>query len=225
MHMVSTRWIDNSTFLFLRKHTHKDSTSSENNIPGTRTPGSIVAVFSEELSSWGGPFYISQQQNSLTQDVMGPSVPVPPPIPPAIQPPALIPVATQVANLQPKFQRAPEDSGLNPSSFRKRAPKTGLAMSDTQTLACKYYLLTTMIQFTDFCWPGDAPALQISTHDDIAMSAIQKSLAILSGNSLATKLPSISPIAGLLLRALTMRDVRVTHISSDKCADKCASRK
>lgn len=161
---------------------------------------------------------------------MGPSVPVPPPIPPAIQPPAPIPVTTRVANLQPKFQRAPEDSGLNPSSLRKRAPKTGLAMSDTQTLACKYYLLTTIIRFTDLYWPADAttisaPAWQISTHDDIAMSAIQKSLAILSGNSLETKLPSIAPIAGLLLRALTMRDVRVTHISSDKCADKCASRK
>ena len=48
------------------------------------------------------------------------------------------------------------------------------------------------------------------------MSAIQTSLAVLQqGSSLATHLPFIAPIAGLLLQALTMRDVRVTHISSD----------
>lgn len=51
-------------------------------------------------------------------------------------------------------------------------------------------------------------------HDDIAMSAIQASLADLyEGSSLASKLP---PIAGLLLQALAMRDVRVTQTSSDK---------
>lgn len=105
----------------------------------------MVAGFSEELSSWGGPFCISRQQNSLSQDATGPSVPVPPPIPPAIQSPALIPVATQVANLKPKFQRAPDDFGLIPSSPRKGAPKTGLAMSDIKTKACKHHLLTTII--------------------------------------------------------------------------------
>ncbi|KAF8258924.1 hypothetical protein EI94DRAFT_1814322 [Lactarius quietus] len=43
--------------------------------------------------------------------------------------------------------------------------------------------------------------------EDIAMSAIQTSLAVLmEGSSLATKLPFIAPIAGLLLQALTMRD-------------------
>ncbi|KAH9040447.1 hypothetical protein EDB85DRAFT_139111 [Lactarius pseudohatsudake] len=51
------------------------------------------------------------------------------------------------------------------------------------------------------------PAWQIGTHDDIAMSAIQTSLAALKeGSALATKLPFIAPIAGLLLQALTMRD-------------------
>ena len=46
------------------------------------------------------------------------------------------------------------------------------------------------------------------------MSAIHTSLADLyEGSSLASRLP---PIAGLLLQALTMGDVRVTHTSSDK---------
>ncbi len=49
-------------------------------------------------------------------------------------------------------------------------------------------------------------------HDDIAMSAIQTSLAVLKeGSSLAAKLPYIAPIAGLLLQALTMRDARIIH--------------
>jgi hypothetical protein len=48
------------------------------------------------------------------------------------------------------------------------------------------------------------------------MNAIQTSLAILQeGSTLASKLPFIAPIAGLLLQVLTMRDARVTHISFD----------
>ncbi|KAH9036433.1 hypothetical protein EDB84DRAFT_1186894 [Lactarius hengduanensis] len=51
------------------------------------------------------------------------------------------------------------------------------------------------------------PASHIDTHDDVAMSTIQTSLAVLKeGSSLAAKLPYIAPIAGLLLQALTMRD-------------------
>ncbi|KAH9167312.1 hypothetical protein EDB89DRAFT_133530 [Lactarius sanguifluus] len=51
------------------------------------------------------------------------------------------------------------------------------------------------------------PVWYIDTRDDIAMSAIQTSLAVLKeGSSLATELPFIAPIAGLLLQALTMRD-------------------
>ncbi|KAH8986541.1 hypothetical protein EDB86DRAFT_2244766 [Lactarius hatsudake] len=51
------------------------------------------------------------------------------------------------------------------------------------------------------------PVWCIDTRDDIAMSAIQTSLAVLKeGSSLATNLPFIAPIAGLLLQALTMRD-------------------
>ena len=37
----------------------------------------------------------------------------------------------------------------------------------------------------------------------------------MAGSSLASKLPFIAPIAGLLLQALTMRDARVPYISSD----------
>ncbi len=48
------------------------------------------------------------------------------------------------------------------------------------------------------------------------MSAIQTSLAVLKeGSALATKLPYIAPIAGLLLQALAMRDACIKHISSD----------
>ena len=78
-----------------------------------------------------------------------------------------------------------------------------------------------MTRFANRFWPGDAaiisdPAWHIATHDDVAMSAIQTSLAALKeGSALAAKLPYIAPIAGLLLQALTMRDVCVTHLSSD----------
>ena len=48
------------------------------------------------------------------------------------------------------------------------------------------------------------------------MGTLQTSLAVLvAGSSLASKLPFIAPIAGLLLQALTMRDVRGTYIFSD----------
>ncbi|KAI9439180.1 hypothetical protein H4582DRAFT_121855 [Lactarius indigo] len=47
----------------------------------------------------------------------------------------------------------------------------------------------------------------IGTRNDLVMSAIQTSLAALKeGSSLATRLPYISPIAGLLLQVLTTRD-------------------
>ncbi|KAH9164617.1 hypothetical protein EDB89DRAFT_402434 [Lactarius sanguifluus] len=51
------------------------------------------------------------------------------------------------------------------------------------------------------------PAWQIDTHDNVAMGAIQTSLALLKeGSSLATNLPFIAPIASFLLQVLTMRD-------------------
>ncbi|KAI9443826.1 hypothetical protein H4582DRAFT_1040522 [Lactarius indigo] len=51
------------------------------------------------------------------------------------------------------------------------------------------------------------PACHIVPHDEITMSTIQTSLALIKeGSSLATKFPFIAPIAGLLLQALTMRD-------------------
>ena len=65
-------------------------------------------------------------------------------------------------------------------------------------------------------------------HDDVAMNAVQTGLAVLQvGGSLAEKLPFIAPIAGLLLQALTMRDVRLTHIFplTIPCSDECVSRK
>ncbi|KAH9014358.1 hypothetical protein EDB83DRAFT_273549 [Lactarius deliciosus] len=54
---------------------------------------------------------------------------------------------------------------------------------------------------------GTTVVSNIGTHGDITMSAIQTSLAALKeGSALASKLPFIAPIAGLLLQALTMRD-------------------
>jgi hypothetical protein len=48
------------------------------------------------------------------------------------------------------------------------------------------------------------------------MNTIETSLSIFQeGSSLACKIPFIALIAGLLLQALTMRDARVTHMSSD----------
>ena len=48
------------------------------------------------------------------------------------------------------------------------------------------------------------------------MNAIQASLAVLqAGSSLASKLPFIAPIAGLLLQALTMRDACISYIPFD----------
>ena len=45
------------------------------------------------------------------------------------------------------------------------------------------------------------------------MGTLQTSLAVLQqGSSLAAKLPFIAPIAGLIVQALAMRDVRVTYI-------------
>ncbi|KAF8271623.1 hypothetical protein EI94DRAFT_1796948 [Lactarius quietus] len=62
------------------------------------------------------------------------------------------------------------------------------------------------------------PAWNVDTHDDIAMNAIQTSLAVLqTGSSLAAKLPFIVPIAGLLLQVLTMRDAREVKQCKEEC--------
>ncbi|KAH8986538.1 hypothetical protein EDB86DRAFT_2244813 [Lactarius hatsudake] len=88
---------------------------------------------------------------------------------------------------------------MSPKQFfrnlKQRVRKSRPAMSSDQVpLAAR----TTVIP---------EPAWQIDTHDDITMGAIQTSLALLKeGSSLATNLPFIAPIAGLLLQALTMRD-------------------
>ena len=113
-------------------------------------------------------------------------------------------------------------SRMPPFSLRKRFRRSRPARktSDNQPSASMYYLGATTIPFADYFCPGGTtvisdPACYVSMHDDIAMSTIQTALAVLQeGSSLAAKLPFIAPIAGLLLQALTMRDVRVRHISS-----------
>jgi hypothetical protein len=48
------------------------------------------------------------------------------------------------------------------------------------------------------------------------MSAIKTSLSALQvGSAFATKIPFIAPVAGLLLQALTMRDVSRSYIPSN----------
>ncbi|KAH9072075.1 hypothetical protein EDB83DRAFT_193762 [Lactarius deliciosus] len=75
-------------------------------------------------------------------------------------------------------------------SQKQRIPGSHPATSDDQPLA-----------------HGTTVVYNIGTHGDITMSAIQTSLAALKeGSALATMLPFIAPIAGLLLQALTMRD-------------------
>ena len=104
--------------------------------------------------------------------------------------------------------------------LRLRRRKSRPPTPHDQPPARKYHIGTTIISFSDFFWPGDATiihdtASHIDTHDDIAMGAIQTSLAVLmAGSALASKLPFIAPIAGLLLQALTMRDVRLAYVSS-----------
>ncbi|KAF8269793.1 hypothetical protein EI94DRAFT_1828684 [Lactarius quietus] len=79
-------------------------------------------------------------------------------------------------------------------SLRKRRRRSRHATSDDQTPARVIAFVSDL-------------ALPIDTHDDIAMSAIQTSLAVLQeGGAIASMLPFIAPIAGLLLQALAMRD-------------------
>jgi hypothetical protein len=58
--------------------------------------------------------------------------------------------------------------------------------------------------------PNPVSSGQTGGHGDVAMNAIQTSLAVLKdGSALVTNVPYISPIAGLLLQTLTMRDVSI----------------
>ncbi|KAI9440582.1 hypothetical protein H4582DRAFT_1477861 [Lactarius indigo] len=83
---------------------------------------------------------------------------------------------------------------FKPFSFKQRTRSSRPATSDDQPPAHGTAIAS------DIAW-------NIDTHDDVAMNAIQTSLALLKeGSSLATKFPFIAPIAGLLLQALTMRD-------------------
>ena len=128
-----------------------------------------------------------------------------------------VPTLSSHHNHHPTLSKMPFKS----FSLRRRRRRSCPATSDDQPPACKYSLGSTIISFADCFWLDDAtiipdPASDVDTQDDVAMNAIQTSLAVLmAGSSLASKLPFIAPIAGLLLQVLTMRDVRVTYISSD----------
>ncbi|KAH9008181.1 hypothetical protein EDB83DRAFT_648664 [Lactarius deliciosus] len=99
--------------------------------------------------------------------------------------PFYLPITTDVLSRMPKLfsreQRTRRSRPETPSDLPPAHGTTGPVVSD--------------------------PVWYIDTCDDIAMGAIQTSLAVLKeGSSLATNLPFIAPIAGLLLQALTMRD-------------------
>ena len=101
--------------------------------------------------------------------------------------------------------------------MRKSRPAT----SDNRPQTRKHDLRTSIVSLTDHFWPADAATLSggasnIDAPDDIAMNAIQTSLAVIvTGSSLASKVPFVAPIAGLLLQVLTMRDASVPYISTD----------
>ncbi|KAH9014183.1 hypothetical protein EDB83DRAFT_2321561 [Lactarius deliciosus] len=86
--------------------------------------------------------------------------------------------------------RMPSNLFSRKQSKKQRIPRPHPATSDDHPVAH----VTTVVS-------------DIDTHGDITISAIQTSLAALKeGSALATKLPFIAPIAGLLLQAFTMRD-------------------
>ncbi|KAH9036412.1 hypothetical protein EDB84DRAFT_1482867 [Lactarius hengduanensis] len=111
---------------------------------------------------------------------------------------------------------------FNPFSRKQRIPRPRPATSDDQPLARKYYPGATTVRLSDCFWPdgtvvrASGLVWYIGTHGDISMGTIQTSLAALKeGSALATNVPFIAPIAGLLLQALTMRDARVTYTFPD----------
>ena len=128
----------------------------------------------------------------------------------------------------------PLSSRMRSKSLKKlfRRSRTASETSNNQPSASKYYLGTSTIPFADCFWSDTTTVVsdldwEVAPPDDIAMSTIQTSLVFLQeGSSLAAKLPFIAPIAGLILQALIMRDVRLTQSPlTVPCSDECASRK
>ncbi|KAH8976973.1 hypothetical protein EDB86DRAFT_3012178, partial [Lactarius hatsudake] len=79
-----------------------DSLPSGNDTPRTNARGSMVALFSAELNSWGGGFCVSQRRATTP-------VSVSPPIHPVVQMSTPIPVATQAPTLQPRSRPSPQN--------------------------------------------------------------------------------------------------------------------
>ena len=98
------------------------------------------------------------------------------------------------------------------SSRMQRRRKSRPTTLDNRPQTRKHDQGSSIVYLTDHFWPADATTLSdaasnIDAPDDLTMNAIQTSLAVLvTGSSLASKVPFIAPIAGLLLQALTMRD-------------------
>ncbi|KAI9460153.1 hypothetical protein BJY52DRAFT_280879 [Lactarius psammicola] len=83
---------------------------------------------------------------------------------------------------------------FRPFSFRKKTRRTRPAILGDQSSTPRGAIIPASAEMAD-------------ARDDGAMSAIQMSLtALFEGTSLATKLPYISSVAGILLQVLTMRE-------------------
>jgi hypothetical protein len=85
------------------------------------------------------------------------------------------------------------------------------------------------VQLVDWSYlatrPDPAPSGQIGGRMDTAMGAIEVSLAALKdASALTAKIPFISPVAGLLLQALTMRDASILLLPQSSLSYHCAHR-
>jgi hypothetical protein len=111
-----------------------------------------MAMFFEELSSWGRLF-CSSQCGIASLDATGPSVPMSPLICPAIHTPAPIPVAAPT--LRPQAQRAPDvPIHSKPFFLRQRIRQSHHSVTRNQG---KYQLRATiksffLIVFSRFCF-------------------------------------------------------------------------
>ncbi|KAH9174158.1 hypothetical protein EDB89DRAFT_1904657 [Lactarius sanguifluus] len=106
-----------------------DPLSSENKTPRTNTRGSMVAMFSEEFSSWGGSFFVSQRQDRFPPSVtthFGPVL-VSPSTHPEAETLSPAPVAMQAASPRPqprrRIQLQSQPSQLQPQPYVDEAKK------------------------------------------------------------------------------------------------------
>ena len=107
----------------------------------------------------------------------------------------------------------------NHFSLRQTARSRFATSSNNPVPIRKSYLrdtrATSLFVYEDDDDVVSVPSGQVGAPSDVAICAIQTSLAALQmGSEIATKIPSIVPVAGLLLHALKLRDASPSYISS-----------